>query len=156
MGTWGSGIFQNDDALDLIGKLCEGDNLDVAVRLLCTVASTATSDWRVGDLAQEALAAAEVIAAAGGRPPPDLPPEARVWLGRRSITLDAAIVACALSALPRVRANFEYLRDYWAEAERFEQLPLHERDNFEPQFRQIDDLDQRLRSVEATLRDRRS
>ncbi|MBM4364803.1 MAG: DUF4259 domain-containing protein [Deltaproteobacteria bacterium] len=70
MGAWGTGNWDNDDALDWIGELGEARDLE---RVL-TGPGTDTG------MCCRALAAAGVIAAALGRPGDGVPDEVKSWL----------------------------------------------------------------------------
>jgi hypothetical protein len=66
MGAWGIGNLENDDAADWLADLAEA-NSSAAVHQ--TLAAAAQADYLEAPVGTEALAAAEVVAAALGRPP---------------------------------------------------------------------------------------
>ena len=65
MGTWGYGNFDNDTAADYADSFQDDPNETV---LLETLAAVAAEGYPQDDEASEALAAAEIIAAALGKP----------------------------------------------------------------------------------------
>ena len=115
MGAWGHGSFDNDDAGDWLLELAGADP--------SFLSSTLAEALREGRYLEAptcctALAAAEVVAALGGRPATDLPVEATEWVrGRPQASGD--VVAAARDAVARVRTESE-LRELWEETEDFE------------------------------------
>lgn len=111
MGAWGAGTFDNDDALDWLDDLVDG--ADDAIR--DALESTGAEPLEAPD-ASSALAAAEVVAAALGRPAADLPGEVSDWLQASDARSAAALAPLARQAVERVRANSE-LKDLWEESD---------------------------------------
>jgi Domain of unknown function (DUF4259) len=68
-GAWGTGHFENDDALDLVADVQGPDDLDRVLRAV-TESEDASID---ASIATEAMAAADVVAAMMGRPADDCP-----------------------------------------------------------------------------------
>ena len=91
MGAWGSGNFENDDALDWLG------GFDFQPRLTRLnpplrqglVAGNSSGDW------QEALAAAEIIALIRGYPSNDCPEHLLIWAQQKQSNIDPKLVALA-------------------------------------------------------------
>ncbi|RYD66813.1 MAG: DUF4259 domain-containing protein, partial [Verrucomicrobiaceae bacterium] len=73
MGSWGVLPFENDDALDWVWELEDAENFAVLELALEDVASAEAEDYIEAPQAEEALAAAEVVAALLGKPLDDLP-----------------------------------------------------------------------------------
>ncbi len=114
MGAWGTGHFENDDAMDLIAGVQGPDDLDRALRAAAE-SEEASVDASV---ASEAMAAAEVVAAMMGRPSGDCPEE----LAKRLDALGApapALVTLAQESVSRVLMESE-LVDLWAESDEVE------------------------------------
>jgi hypothetical protein len=65
--------------------------------------------------ASAALAAAEVVAAALGRPAASLPDDATAWLGSNRDQVSQLDAALALAAVDRVLAEESDLRELWAD-----------------------------------------
>ncbi len=114
MGAWGTGHFENDDAMDLIAEVQGPDDLDRILR------SAAESEEASVDatVASEAMAAAEIVAAMMGRASDDCPEE----LTKRLDPLGApapALVMLAQESVSRVLMDSE-LVDLWAESDEVE------------------------------------
>lgn len=72
MGAWGTGNWENDDALDWVAEL--RDVQDVEAMLSSSLSQAGTCC--------RALAAAEVVAACLGRPGPGLPVDVEAWIAQ--------------------------------------------------------------------------
>jgi hypothetical protein len=108
MGAWGTGIFENDDAMDFIGDLVDGEaSLDDALAL--------GDEYVEAPDASIALAAAEVVAALAGRPSPALPKEAHDWLAAQGDLQQSALVSRALQAVDRAVSDESELVELWDE-----------------------------------------
>ena len=132
MGAWGSGSFENDDALDWTSKLetaedsrILGATLDRVMR--CTGAELEA--WACS----EALAAAEVVAALRDQPAEELPDEIGSWVESKRGRHEQDLAPPALKAVERIRADSE-LKLLWNESgsEEWEQG--------------LDDLEKRLKA----------
>lgn len=114
MGAWGTGHFENDDAMDLIAEVQGPDDLDRVLRAV-TESEEASIDASV---ASEAMAAADVVAAMMGRPADDCPED----LTKRLDALGApasALVKLAQESVSRILMDSE-LVDLWAESDEVE------------------------------------
>jgi hypothetical protein len=116
MAAWGSGSFENDDAVDWLAELptIAPDGL---IEVLTRIFSQAADDpnYFEAPAASVVVAAAEVIAALNGSPAHETPPEiAKCAANRQPPTPE--LKALALRALDRVRKNSE-LKDLWLEAD---------------------------------------
>ena len=99
MGAWGTGNFDNDDALDWLGDLGDVESLRSALQ---TVASAHADAWVEAPDCCAALAAAEIVAASRGAAAGDLPEHAVAWVerhGRRCTPHDAALAAAAAARI---------------------------------------------------------
>src|SRR5687767_2197197 len=77
MGTWGPDAFANDNAMDWIGELSDEGTVREALR----VADVPRDQYVEAPDGEIALAPAEVVAAALGRPlAPDMPDEVVAWI----------------------------------------------------------------------------
>ncbi len=63
-----------------------------------------------------ALAAAEVVAAAAGRPGADLPEEVRTWVAAHGMQIPSDLAALSHRAIDRITQESE-LRELWDETE---------------------------------------
>jgi hypothetical protein len=116
VGAWGTGSFENDDALDWVDDLEECDDTATVRNALTTV-----TEWPQADTLEAidccvALAAAEMVAAALGHPSTDFPEEAEDWLDRKGPDLGNQELQLARVAVERIRKNSE-LREIWAESD---------------------------------------
>ena len=120
MSAWSPGNFDNDDALDWLDDLCDsGDEFAVGAAL------NVVADWPAGEYLEAidcsiALAAAEMVAAALGVPPADLPQEAEEWLERVAPEYGRQEVTLARRAIARIKASSE-LKDLWKDSNGYEE-----------------------------------
>lgn len=112
MGTWGSGPFENDHAADWVQDLEDADDLALALDALERVRGSQYVD---ADDASTAIAAAEVVAAVGGRPHADLPEDVRRWVATSDITVNPEHSEEAAAAVARIRGEDSELAELWAE-----------------------------------------
>ena len=114
MGAWGEGVLENDAALDWIGDLEDQPQVETVTIALSVAA--AGDDYLDADDGSAAMVAAEIVAAALGRPVAD--PDGRISaLARRwpELTDHAALAAQAVERVGD--AERSELADLWAEAE---------------------------------------
>jgi len=116
MGAWGAGVFENDDAGDWVWELEDDDDMSVLHEALAAAVDTPLDEPIDAGEASNALAAAEIVAAARGHHGAELPSEAREWIGRNARLVDARTVVLATAAVERVAINSE-LKELWEEAE---------------------------------------
>ena len=112
MGAWGSGSFENDDALDWFAEL-EAEGLRAAGHALSAVEQLAP-EYLEASTCSAGLAAAEVVAALRGRPASDLPDDVRAWLAGVSDDPEA-LLPTARRAVELIAADSE-LKDLWVES----------------------------------------
>ena len=116
MGAWGAGVFENDDAGDWVWELEDDNDMSVLHEALAAAVDTPLDEAVEAPDASNALAAAEIVAAARGHHGAELPSEAREWIGRNAGIVDARTVALATAAVERISINSE-LKELWEEAE---------------------------------------
>lgn len=109
MGTWGSGPFDNDDAADWAWTLTADVDETVVAAALSSRVEASPSDAVV-------VAAAEVVAAAIGRPHPELPDEVAGWVAAHRDRPWAELVPVAATAVRRLRPASE-LAESWEESD---------------------------------------
>ncbi|MBV9589868.1 MAG: DUF4259 domain-containing protein [Hyphomicrobiales bacterium] len=144
MGAWGTGSFENDGALDLGWEIAEG-GLPVIEKVFDRV--LAAKDSYLED-AEEAVAAAEVVAKLCGRgPSPYLDDLHEIeddglsdeeltlgsWIATAKATPSEDLIEKARRAIARVLAGPTELADLWHDSKHFEEWKLV-----------IDDLSKRL------------
>ncbi len=111
MEAWGTGSFDNDAAIDWLRMLL--DQIDDIVLVDMAFDLVATADGRA-DAArcQEALAAAELVAAAGHNPRPGLDPETLAWVERNWTALWQERRRAALAAVNGILRNSALLEGW--------------------------------------------
>lgn len=120
MGTWGTGSFANDVALDWLYDF-EANDFRLIDRTLAGAAHLTGADDLDLVEACEVLAAAECVAAAGGYPAAQIPDELQAWLdANQPITLKPDFVVMARQAVARVKGRSE-LQELWEETDEAEE-----------------------------------
>ncbi|MGC5324749.1 DUF4259 domain-containing protein [Brevibacillus sp. SYSU BS000544] len=121
MGAWGTGFFENDDALDWKGDLLESSTLGLIEE---TLSASAAEEYIEADLASQALAAAEIVAALNGRPGMEIRNEAGEvedlveWL-KAQREQAPHLRQLALTAVEKIKTESE-LQELWAETDDYE------------------------------------
>lgn len=133
MGAWGTGSFQNDDAIDWFYTVEEAVEPGLVIASALDDA-LAEAGYLELDCASAAIAAAELLASCAGEAADDLPDQVRPWVTEHPHQPHGAEIEQAVLAVERVRGESE-LRELWDE----EMGP----DN--AWLRAIDDLIARLR-----------
>lgn len=112
-GAWGSGSFENDDALDWV-SLCTAAKGGAAIASALNVAiHPGNLDVAEG---AAAVAAAELVAAANGKPGEALPKTVADWLNRQPKQEIAKLAPDAKRALARVKdPRSSELAQLWSE-----------------------------------------
>jgi Domain of unknown function (DUF4259) len=113
MGAWGLGVFENDDAMDWAVDF-EHDPSEQTLREALEAAVT-VEHYLERDLGSYALAAAEVLAAARGRPCRDIPPALRDWAAANGGIAAPELLAQARAAIDRVMiVDSSEVAELWA------------------------------------------
>jgi hypothetical protein len=115
MGTWGFGAFENDTAADWAYALEEASDLAPLEAAFDAVEGGRYLD---ADLAAEAVAAAEVLAALRGRAAAQLPEEVSAWVAEHPQVVPDVLLADARRAVEKVAEDSE-LKDLWEESDEF-------------------------------------
>lgn len=108
MGAWGARAFENDGALDWVWELEAAEDESV-------LRSALSADVSEAPEAEIALAAAEVVAAALGRPAGGLPEEVTAWVAAHGDLVGEELQGLAQRAVAAAAAGGE-LRELWNEA----------------------------------------
>ena len=119
MGAWGFGSFENDDASDFLAEATESGDLSLVREALDNVL-TSTEYVEAPDVSV-AIVAAEIIAAALGRPTLAAQSKKALsdWLSRIRPSIDSELAAQARDALSRILASNSELRELWEESDEF-------------------------------------
>jgi len=113
MSAWGPGAFQNDRALEWLGDVESQDDPTLIDDAIDDVAEAGEGDRLELATCQTALAAAELVAAMGGKRSPRLPDEVAAWAGEQEEP-EVELVQSSIAAVGRIRARSE-LRDSLSE-----------------------------------------
>lgn len=132
MGAWDAGSFQNDTALDWAGSLCEsGDISGVRIALVRVLEERRSehpsffgrmlgrrtiAPYLEADVAEEGLAAAEVVAFWLGHPDEHFPDYLRELASRHSNLLSPELIVLARQAVLTIKTKSE-LKDFWEEGD---------------------------------------
>jgi hypothetical protein len=109
LAVWGTGPFDNDDAWELLSVLMATTGTGIVAVALDAAASLPQDEPLPAPEAAMAVAAAEVVATALGRPGPGVPEEVRAWvLGNRhdfDTTLTRPMAREAVARVERPRSE---------------------------------------------------
>lgn len=119
MGTWGTGSFDNDTAADFLAEATGHGDLSPVHEAIDNVLTS--TEYVDADDACQAIVAAEILAAALGRPTPAAQQEERIgpWLARMRPAVDAALATRAGYALDRILEENSELLERWEETDAF-------------------------------------
>jgi hypothetical protein len=113
MGAWGPGSFENDDASDWADDLEGSSGLGMIKEALKTVEK---NKYPESPDCCIALAAAEVVAAAKGKPSPDFPDGLREWLAaQKDLSALASLDKTTVNVNNKVQLKSE-LKEQWEES----------------------------------------
>lgn len=115
MGTWSTGILDNDDAVGWFRRLGGGDDLHRIEAALDRVLDVG-DDYLEAPEAQQAVAAAEAVARLHGRPDPDAP--SSDWPGTR-VHAARHLLEKARQVVDRILTPPSELQELWAESPDF-------------------------------------
>ena len=118
MGAWGPGSFENDSACDWLSDFLAGEDDQPLYAALDAALEGEDEDLELGNTwaGEQALAAAEVVAALIGRPAANAPPELLGWARQAEGEQDPELAGLAARAVRRVRDGSE-LRELWQEGD---------------------------------------
>jgi hypothetical protein len=112
MGAWGTGAFDNDDAADWVYQL-DSDGIDAVDAAL---GDAFEADDHTQPLDTNAIAAAEVVAAALGRPAADLPESVAILVTGLGSRVTPELIDQARAVTARVLASSE-IGELWDESD---------------------------------------
>lgn len=113
-GAWGYKSFENDDALDWVENYLKRGGPAAVERTITTVAKG--KGYLEAPEASYAIAACEVLAAAQGRPSPDLPEDVAALAKRMPAKVSDVVRKNARDALDRILKDESELRELWQDA----------------------------------------
>jgi hypothetical protein len=114
-GAWGYGSFENDDALDFLDEL----NSHSGSEFIMTVVRAVDPNAKYLEAPQcsQAIAAAEIVAAARGHASKSLPAEAKKWVQQAKPTVTPHLLGAARAAVDTCRnSEPSELRSLWLES----------------------------------------
>ena len=120
MGAWGPGSFENEAAMDWALECTQSDDLAFAEATLDNLLAAEADELDASD-AEEAIAAAAIVARARGRDEPD--PQFKAldeWIGRLGTPPGPALIAKAGLAVRRIRNEPSELHDLWTDSGSFQ------------------------------------
>lgn len=134
MGAWGAGIFDNDTACDFAAEVVASRDLSMLEGTFDRILTAGSGDVEAPD-AEEALAAADIIARLKGRLRAQTAYTAEIdqWVDRLKLSPSDGLVDKARRAVDRILTEPSELLDLWRES-----------DHFESWKRSIEDLSRRL------------
>ena len=125
MGAWGVKNFDNDGAADFAHDVYDSGKKVIKKSFLKIVDSK--DDYLDASDCEEALAAAEIVAAAKGKPSEDLPKEMKKWLAKNDVltfkkslfSKKVDIVNLAEQSVNKI-ITYSELKELWEETDDFE------------------------------------
>ena len=116
MGAWGSGVYENDEALELVEEVCGGGGVESLAEALERVLATG-DDYLEAPEASQGLAAADIVSRLRGR---NVPAETGVaeldeWLDEVDFFVGTSTVEQARAAVARVLRKPSEMMELWAE-----------------------------------------
>src|ERR1700759_5180341 len=115
MGAWSHTSFGNDDASDFVYEV-EEDGQAAVLNALEVIEYLKPDDYLESPDAAVGLAAAELIAAASGKPPADFPESAAAVT--KKLTADAGLRQRASAVVRRI-ADYSELKELWQDSADF-------------------------------------
>jgi len=112
MPGWGTGSFENEDALSFLEALPSKQPEDF-LHILTRAADEV--DYLEASESSIAVVVAEIVAIAKGAPPPTVPRQVTEWVSKIEGSPSAEMNELAGRAVNKVRNNSE-LKDLWLEA----------------------------------------
>lgn len=118
MGSWGTGTYDNDTAGDWVGDLADTDDLSLIEATLDQVLD-AGSDYLESPEAEEALAAADVIARLQGNPGESsaYTEDVETWVAEHPLKIPPDLAHKAVKAIDRILKGPSELLELWEEGE---------------------------------------
>jgi len=125
-GAWESGSFDNDDAMDWVAMCVRSKGASAVGK---TLEASLKPAYLEAPEASEAIAAAEVVAAARGKPNSKLPSTLATWLQGQSQKEIASLAPTASRAVDRIlNAKGSELQELWKESKSYGVWQGHMRD----------------------------
>jgi hypothetical protein len=118
MSAWGSGVFENDNALDWVSELTESDNPSFIAFTLEDALHNPLVQYQTGFTdtfkLDTALVAAKIIAALQSTTTETLPTQLQSWIVRYTCIVTPTTLQLAVDVVAKVLQE-ETLHDIWAD-----------------------------------------
>lgn len=126
MGATGTGIFENDDAMDFVGGLADHpENADTVLREALETAAH-MDDYLDAPEGAEALAAAAIVSVAIGDDSPVEPPETvETQMRRICRKVPQGLAPLAVEAIDRVLGDRSELAELWGDVDSIDEWRAH-------------------------------
>ncbi len=121
MGAWGVGAFENDAACDYACEVAGGKDISRIEIALARVLATGAANLKAPD-AEEALAAADILARLGGKFGKRDAYTASIdeWVTQIKLQPGKQLVKKALSAIARILKEPSELMELWRDSDEFD------------------------------------
>ena len=121
MGAWGTGVFENDAACDFAADIAESGGLTLLEKTLDRVLAVGGNYLEAPD-AEEALAAADIVACLKGSPGVQMAYTASLdeWLGSQRSAPSEEVVEKARRCIIRILDEPSEILELWGESDEFE------------------------------------
>jgi len=121
LGAWGVGTFENDTACDYAAEVADGKDLSRIEATLDAVLAAGATHLEAPD-AEEALAAADIIARLGGRFGQRDAYTATIdeWITRIKLQPSKQLVEKARGSIARIMKEPSEIVDLWRDSDEFE------------------------------------
>jgi tetratricopeptide (TPR) repeat protein len=116
LGSWDVSVFGNDEAREWLSELILSTSTEPIFRALVNAAKVRDTEYLQAPECERALAAAELVASARGKPGSEIPPALTTWLSEQKFVAGTQIADLAIRVLDRIAANSE-LRELWADTD---------------------------------------
>jgi hypothetical protein len=133
MGAWGTGNFENDDALDWLGDFSDEPSEELLFEAITEV--NEVDEYLESPECSNALASAEIIALLKGFSASNLPEDVKELAEEIEFKPSAGLISESIKAIARIKSDSE-LKELWEETEHFDQW-----------LSVIEDLEKRLKQV---------
>ena len=115
MGAWGSGIFENDTAMDFVGNLADHPKTADAVLREALETAAHMGGYLDADEGSEALAAAALVSLAANESPVEPEPPVDEYVRKIGRHVPDGLAPLAIEAIDRVLGDESELQELWAE-----------------------------------------
>lgn len=116
MGSWDVSVFGNDEAREWLSELILSTSTEPIFRALVNAAKVRDDEYLQAPECERALAAAELVASARGKPGAEIPAALTAWLSEQKFVAGTQIADLAIRVLDRIAENSE-LKELWSDTD---------------------------------------